>query len=184
MLRQYVRWHCRLSHVAAHTAVETVFLSPEALQLYPEAIIQNVTNFIFQNPQDRIYIAKNAPIVIPERERLKLSEHIRNIELYSSEYLQESESDCRDFEKSFHCILRDELDSTNQLQDWPCRSLWENIPRHQMSITNDTVSHNNLQDLLLFQMASRLGPTCQAEFVNCTVREDLCVEAVDLSGCV
>jgi hypothetical protein len=183
MLRQYVRWHCRLSHVAAHTAVQTIFLSPESLQRHPEAFIQNVTHFIFQNPQDRIFIDTHVSIEIPQHEKLKLIEHIKNIELYTSDSNQHWDNNCLHEDSSLQCILQNELDSTHHLQDWPCRSLWENIPRQQVYISNNTVNHTNVKDLLLFQTAHRLGPECRTNYVKCTVQEDLCKEAADLSMC-
>lgn len=184
MLRQYVRWHCRLSHVVAHTAVQTVFLSPDNLQRHPEAFVQNVTQFIFQNPQDRMYIDTHVSIEIPEHEKLILREHIRNTELYTSDGNQQWDNNCVHVDLSPQCILQNELDSTNKLQEWPCRSLWENIPRQQVYVSNYTVDHTNVKDLLLFQTANRLGPACNTDYVKCTVQEDLCGEAADLSMCV
>jgi len=189
MLRQYVRWHCRLSHVASHTAVHTVNLCPESLLVNPEDIIQDVVNFIFELPRDAQLIG-DIPIVFPDEERLKLSRDIQNIERFVNHKLQYNEEgdmkDCDSATQSYQCILQEELDSTNQLQAWPCRSLWENNPRRQTGVTDmnkDGVSRSNLHDFLLFQMASRLGPDCQAYQVKCTIQKDLCEEASDLSLC-
>ena len=168
----------------AHTAVQTVFLSPDNLQRHPEAFVQNVTQFIFQNPQDRMYIDTHVSIEIPEHEKLILREHIRNTELYTSDGNQQWDNNCVHVDSSPQCILQNELDSTNKLQEWPCRSLWENIPRQQVYVSNYTVDHTNVKDLLLFQTANRLGPACNTDYVKCTVQEDLCGEAANLSMCV
>mmetsp|Transcript_11722 Transcript_11722/g.16901 ORF Transcript_11722/g.16901 Transcript_11722/m.16901 type:complete len:474 (-) Transcript_11722:37-1458(-) len=185
MLRQYVRWHCRLSHVAAHTSVYTIHLTPQVLQWYPERIIQNVTNFIIQEPQHRMKIEKDIPITLPEGEKIELKQHIQNIELFIANNIQEKEkAECQKYVESYRCILQKELDSTEKLKAWPCLSLWENVTRRNAYKNKDGVDRGNIQEFLLFQTASRLGPDCGANFVTCTIQQDLCEEASDLSLCI
>ena len=185
MLRQYVRWHCRLSHVAAHTSVYTIHLTPHILQWYPERIIQNMTNFIIQEPQHRMKIEKDFPFTLPEGEKIKLKQHIQNIESFVANNMQEKDkAECKKYVESYRCILQKELDSTDQLKAWPCLSLWENVTRRDAYKNKDGVDRGNIQEFLLFQTANRLGPDCGANFVTCTIQQDLCEEASDLSHCI
>ena len=57
--------------------------------------------------------------------------------------------------KEVERVLQQELDSTNGLKKWPCRSFWDlNVP--------------------LSSLAERLSPNCNAPFTSCGVKRDHC----------
>jgi hypothetical protein len=58
--------------------------------------------------------------------------------------------------------LLDELDSTQDLSSWPCKSLWD-LDGLAMD-ASDVLSDN----------AKRFSPDCDAPFTSCFVKKDLC----------
>ena len=65
-------------------------------------------------------------------------------------------------------VLQNELDSTDNLKKWPCKSLWdlEGLQEDGSDVTS--------------RMAKKLVPDCSAPFTTCGVKRDRCEERGDV----
>mmetsp|Transcript_23212 Transcript_23212/g.30046 ORF Transcript_23212/g.30046 Transcript_23212/m.30046 type:complete len:325 (-) Transcript_23212:2252-3226(-) len=104
-LAQSVRWHCRISHVAAHTALLTLDLSDN---IPPRRLIEQALSFIGLKVDhsilDRAVRDWNTTI-IPSLERAIQSSSTVNA-------------------RALDAQLQGELDISNDLRKWPCGTLW------------------------------------------------------------
>ena len=141
-VRQLTRWHCRLSHVAAHTKMLTVMT--EDLLNRPMIEIDKILTFIGYK--------------VGRRELLDAFAE------YKLELQKEITSPTRDdilpsFIESGINALKNELESTDELQKWPCKSFREldkMIKRGEpLPIKSD-----------------RLAANCTSSYVTCSVPMD------------
>ena len=137
LLRQAIRWHCRVSHVAAHTALLTI--DEDDLKT-PRKTLERLLSFVglkvdrdlltraTKDFSTSVQAALNADLAIPNPQK-------------------------------YNAALRDELEASNSLKDWPCQTLW---------VTTEDDRH------LVRQRAPLLAPNCSAPFVKCDVPRDKC----------
>jgi hypothetical protein len=161
VIRQLVRWHCRLSHVAAHTALLTVTL---------EALVEEAWD-TDEKIRDFLKLAKRSPM-----------EHLvdNEVSISSLETAMDSvrklltsannEIPGQQIEDLIHSVIQDELDKTDNLSKWPCLSFW--------SVGDEP----NPEALTLFsrEVAKVFSPNCTAEYVQCDVKKDRCEESGDV----
>lgn len=153
-MRQIIRFHCRLSQVAAHTSVNNIDLSSDMLV---EQVVKAL-EIITAEP------GKHA-----EKTGFRQMEHFEEIETYLNDALSEPLSNTAMQLKSkmidndliiLQEVLQDELDSTNGLTKWPCKSSWD----------IDNIEKNDV----LSKTAAKLVPDCNAPFTACTIKRDRC----------
>lgn len=159
VVRQLIRWHCRLSHVAAHTALLTVTLESlveQSLDIY-EAI-RDFLNLDHVSPLDRIMDDGRLEV-----EGLVTSMHdaMNRIHLLLTKLNGES---LEPIEDVVHSVIQEELDKTNNLKKWPCLSFWS------------VGEQSKLEDLTIIakSVARAFSPNCTAEYSQCGVARDLC----------
>ena len=143
-IRQIVRWHCRLSHVAAHTMMLTIF--SDDLVNKPMIELEKILSFSgVKFSRDDLRKAINS----------HLNELIDEID-----YIPNSRSSYQLIPHELISIgldtLQNELDTTKLLTKWPCHSF--------NSISN--------KDKLLFA-PSVLAPNCSGLHVVCSVPVDI-----------
>lgn len=143
-VRQFVTWHCRLSHVAAHTRMQTVFID----QLYarPLAELEKLLTYIgFEFDRQQLVTASQM-----FKEQLGIFLHrtddpqliSNNPTLSSTQYQLGLKA------------IREELESTHQLTDWPCKSF------------------KHFEDPTIPMHVPDLAANCSAPYVTCSVRFD------------
>jgi hypothetical protein len=153
--KQVIRWHCRLSHVAAHTALFTVQIT-DSLIPWSELLsfILSSTN---PEPYDFVSLLEKGDIrngIIHQSELL----------LQSLRDLQESQVITQSYIDSMERVLAEELAKTRNLQVWPCLSFWD-------------VADNPSQQSI--GIGKELIPQCSAPFTKCIVDKDHCEENRD-----
>ncbi len=74
-------------------------------------------------------------------------------------------------------VLKDELDSTKGLSQWPCKSFWDLEGLVDGEDGNTAAASESAKDGsndILSRNAKRLSPDCDAPFVSCFVNRDKC----------
>jgi hypothetical protein len=162
-MRQVIRWHCRLSHVAAHTALLNVDLS--ALHVKE---LERVVNFIVAKPGDEplpLTEEGTDPVTLfPDFSFLNNLHVDEDIRRWFQSNIGRSEMD--------HIVL-DELDTTNNLSLWPCLSFWRKG-------TGTATNGERIDASIHEQLAQMMAPKCSEPFVKCSVKFDRCEEKGDI----
>ena len=172
ILRQIIRWHCRLSHVSAHTALMTVSLQNILDQ--PEETMKKLVSFVLDgnsNSQNGISeVLKVESIPSSDLKTMREALNFVHNQVYTHFPYHGDISRGKDTVslddvlKRLNSILGVELSETNNLNDWPCRSFWD--------VTHNDVTSNKMGPIKA--IAESLAPNCTAEYTKCTVRKDIC----------
>jgi len=152
--RQFIRWHCRLSHVSAHTPLLTVLSTN--LKNHLDSEVQKILRFVLGDDD----FIRYRSILSFDISSNKAMERLSNIfvELdYKKFYSKISQ-------QSINISIIDELKTTNDLSVWPCLSLWNVY----------SASENNSFPNLL---AGSLVPNCKTSTSKCFVKKDICEES-------
>ncbi len=170
-LMQIIRWHCRLSHVAAHTFMYNLNLSSdsilkdmfEVVKMILEDTDIDFTDKDFSNPIDKqvkdSQLAQAYNVIKDSNFDLLMSSLIADTTNQLNELLKEPTkmSILSDF-------LTKELDITNNLTKWPCLSFWD-VSHGSNTMTVEQYSKD---------LAKIIVPDCSAPFTKCTVKRDVC----------
>jgi hypothetical protein len=155
--RQVIRWHCRLSHVAAHTALFTVQVTDISMPW------SELLHFILSSPQDEDH--NLLPLALMESETIR--ERILKLNQKFFQTLNHpngiNQVPSQSYWDTMEVALSDELAKTKQLQAWPCLSFWD-------------VGGDSQQSQFV---ASQLIPQCSAPWTTCVVEKDRCEERKD-----
>lgn len=178
-IKQLVRWHCRVSHVAAHTKVLTIFV--EDLLARPVVELEKILTFI------GVKYSRPALSVASSSFSERLVKHLSGgISKYSVQKLESSGTPLVQLsdgsstgasgsttvlyeiprEYVFHMLeaLESELHHSNGLTKWPCaslRDLGSSAGPKQQSVSRST--------LALFVPPEILAANCSDPFVRCSV---------------
>ena len=155
--RQFVRWHCRLSHASAHTPLYTV--------LVPELVDDSISSF-----------RKTMQFILKGSKVESIAEDMLFKTAFSFDNKFQSIIDSESFTKNslfanmnienVNKVFVEEFDKTNNLKAWPCLALWD----VQDATLDDNKSQMNLPSLL----ASSMVPDCSSSYSSCFVQRDLC----------
>lgn len=148
-VRQLVRWHCRLSHVAAHTKMLTIFIDDIIKRPYYE--LEKVITFAGIKMPDRQRVIK-AGKTLRKLMKTKQYDQFANISAIKRSIGLSSLQAAVD-------ALEEELVGTGQLSKWPCRS-FKNI--HKQEAIN----------VQLPIAAEALAANCSDKRVTCSVGFD------------
>jgi hypothetical protein len=162
-MRQVIRFHCRISHVAAHTAVFNVNVT------FTLEHMMEVVEKVTANPQDGSLLHPTQQ----QQQQQQQQQRMANVKSYLMEALPSLMTTTtrvhkdrmlrRVTDKDMEALentLQEELDTTNGLKKWPCQSFWD--------------IRNIEMDDTLRKMASNLSPDCDAPFTKCVVARDRC----------
>lgn len=150
-VRQLVRWHCRLSHVAAHTRMLTVYMDDLAVRAVPE--IYQILSFIgFRGNRQDIVEAVEAmhAQVIQELGVGHLSPLGTSVQHEVNASLAEAGIKA----------ITEEMGVTGGLQKWPCQTF------------NHLDGTNKKESVNLPLKAKTLAADCSGEYVVCSVPVD------------
>ena len=182
-LQQLVRWHCRLSHVAAHTAIMTVTLEEFLGDPWEEEYQVRVFLGLLQQDDETTSL----------QDHMELVHHVDEDKLVGSMYetvhratnlvtrldhMIRAEADKHKSKVSnigdlTDAILNDELKSTDNLKGWPCKSFWD---------LGDATTGSKITEISQ-RTAKLFAPNCTSRSSNCWVPRDLC-EAHGDAKCV
>ena len=174
LLRQVIRWNCRLSHVAAHTTMINMDVS--STHIVQE--MKDVVRVVIEDPETEL----NGQHQIIHENQLSDAYQIidqSNIDGQLSYIMKESldhfdtlyptnDKDDKWIEYMSNA-LKKELESTNNLQKWPCKSFWD--------VSSEGDDHE--MDKLTKEMAGLISPSCSDPFTKCGVKRDRCEEEGD-----
>jgi len=160
VLKQIIRWHCRLSHVAAHTALFSFDFSSEDM----DSVLTRLVKFLVSAPST---MQRNGDIDMEKVRRVGKAMSVEISSLMSAKYADVAKSAFLTHEnlEIFKNILSSELENSNNLQKWPCFSFWD--------VSGD--SESSLMEVSRF-LAGSLVPDCHNAFTKCTVQKDKCEE--------
>lgn len=200
ILRQIMRWHCRLSHVSAHTSMLTVTL--DEILNEPETLLNKILRFVWRDDwewEGKGNDKKGAMENGGENEDANNLKDTTNT-VFSSEYKEDSSFGIllqrtsaileqiefaksspsmiskEGFQRALENAFHDEMKLSKDLTKWPCPSFWEGI---------DDVDHGDVernQDVaVLRHLATQMLPNCNDKdpFIRCTVNRDRCEVAGD-----
>jgi hypothetical protein len=174
-IKQLVRWHCRVSHVAAHTKVLTIFV--EDLLARPVVELEKILTFVgvkYSRPT-----LSAASLGFSERLQQVLSGGIPKYSAQQSfpgtSFVQISDGTSTETAKNYNIpveyispmldALENELEHSNGLTKWPCASFRDlDGPRQQRFVSPST--------LALFLPSDMLAANCSDPFVRCSVPFD------------
>jgi len=159
-MRQVIRWHCRLSHVAAHTALINVNLS--ALDVKE---LKRIVDFIVTNPGNDPLDLKEGKD--PSTPFPKFS--ILDNPFVDTNILRWFQSN--DGRSDMDHVLSDELKTTKDLSQWPCLSFWRKGTNNKDEKIDDDIHE---------RLAKMMVPKCSEPFVKCSVKFDRCEENGDI----
>ncbi|KAG7374248.1 hypothetical protein IV203_013343 [Nitzschia inconspicua] len=163
-LRQQIRYHCRLNHVAAHTALWTIGLE-EVAEMRTEDLIDRVQEFL-DLERDEAVADK---IMEGEANKGGAEENLSNLEeMYSKGALllsvAQSTNPGQDILEILDQVLVDEMRMSKNLTNWPCESFWK-VGEAENPLELSPIIKRISQDL---------SPDCGAAFTDCFVQRDKC----------
>uniref|UniRef100_A0A7S1VFA7 Uncharacterized protein n=1 Tax=Grammatophora oceanica TaxID=210454 RepID=A0A7S1VFA7_9STRA len=153
-LRQVIRWHCRVSHISAHTSVLT--LHTNKIQDDPAAALQQVIDFVRTTPTSEKKAATEQGQQTVESIRQQLKALTSRAATTAATWTPSF---------SFDDILSKELVSSKNLSVWPCPSLWTTANDDGLALPADSLAG---------QLAKQLVPDCDDSFAQCWVDRDKC----------
>lgn len=157
-LRQQIRYHCRLSHVAAHTALWTVTF--EDIRDTPiQEMISQIRQFLDLSDErdEAVTLAryKGGDLITLAMEEV----NSRAVTLITS-----VESDNMNVRKTLNDVLVDEMRISKNLTAWPCESFWT---------VGDDEEPLKLSPIVS-KVSKAISPNCSAPYTSCFVKRDKC----------
>lgn len=161
-LRIILRFHCRLSHVAAHTAILSVpFMD---LVTNPATVHGQLTSFLVPNdlgssPKERDDVVAEITGDDDQGEEFDAEES------YGSQILTFIQSmTSSDVYKILDQVLVEEMEKTKNLTVWPCPSFWAAGDEPDVLKLSPVVQ----------RIAEAISPDCNDPMASCFVQRDKC----------
>jgi hypothetical protein len=182
-LRQILRYHCRISDLATHTAVLTFDM--DTLVETPYVARQAVLRFLNVTAVERgemLPIHRHDDLLVDEEGADESSQGIQvmneqdvmatstNVESYAMSLLTWIEQHEQiDVIHELNRVLRHELELSANFTKWPCESFWS---------TGDGPHGLDLSDFGR-RLAESLAPDCESQFSKCIIQKDHCEHVGD-----
>jgi len=190
MVQLVMRWHCRLSHVSAHTAMLTLSLE-DALK-DPTDVLSNILSFVWREDWEWEGHGGNHPAQDRDQphggwkedaKQLVENDHgdllhrlveQTSIILGETTPLAQSDNGNNDnnaaFQKAMQGAFASEMNRSSDMTSWPCPSFWEGV------VQNDTNSNDDILMNVMQKLAREMVPNCSDEdpYARCTVNRDRC----------
>lgn len=157
-LRQVLRFHCRLSHVSAHTAI----LSVRSLSADPAETTATLKSFLIPTPESTQNAELDALVKrLVDEEQQSYSDAQKFGSNLLSDLQASSGVNVRDV---LNTVLLDEVNRTKRFSAWPCLSFWA------------AGEDSNPLDIspMVQRIARALSPDCSDSQSNCWVGRDKC----------
>jgi hypothetical protein len=153
-LLQIMRFHCRLSHVAAHTASLSIDVTTLRNVTELERVLQD---FMIPN-EDNSHVLYDAPFL----GKTAYDDEIDILSDRGSTVLTKLAADDALWTR-IDQVIQDEMQRTKDQSIWPCPTFWKAEPFRFSTVTE--------------KLAKALSPNCDDPYVSCFVQKDKC-EAV------
>ncbi len=178
LLRQVIRWNCRLSHVSAHTTMININLSSssiiEELKLLVRLIVDDPEQEIVKGTQDEVEHENQLSVASEVIEKSNIDgkmSFLNQESIHEFLSLYNKSNGDNTMIDDLDAVLKGELESTDNLKKWPCLSFW-NVG----SVDGESVEG---MDDLTKKMAELVSPSCSSPFTKCSVKRDRCEEMGD-----
>ena len=167
-LRQQIRYHCRLNHVAAHTAMWTIGVESFAETEMPW-LVKTAKSFFglgdFLNDKNKLnqgildeYDGDNR---VTELNHMH-SEGSRLLTLLQAKAKAQNASN--NILRMLDDVLLDEMRISDNLSAWPCESFWTvGEPGSRLEISP-----------IISSISRAMSPNCTAPYTSCFVKKDKC----------
>ena len=187
-LRQQIRYHCRLNHVAAHTAMWTIGVEDFADMGRPWLVETARTFFGLDPEQEDLFHKVNAMYeslgaddddesnhgVVEEEDDDNPVVELNNLYSEASILLtllqrrvrtnQKKANETTDLLKILDDVLLDEMRISKNLSAWPCESFWSvGEPGSRLEIST-----------IISSISKAMSPNCTAPHTSCFVEKDKC----------
>lgn len=163
-LRQQIRYHCRLNHLAAHTSLWTL-TSKELSDMKMEDLIRKIESFLdLEHGQDNI-LDKEIENLSLERQKSLSTVARLAFELVNSV----KEIDFMSYSEIVNSVILDEMKLSKDLTAWPCESFW-------------TVGENSdrlARSPAISDISAAMSPDCSSTMNSCFVQRDKCEATKD-----
>ena len=163
--RMILRWHCRLSHVAAHTALSSVPLS---------RFVQDTAGTM-QEMQE--FLTPHLNALLEKQPQQRREEKVGDDDMGGNEELDDDASGMMSAEYAYgnqilrdinrpdiinvlNTVLQEEIALTKTFTKWPCPSFWDHGAEELSDVTK--------------RLAQALSPNCDDPFAQCFVERDKC----------
>lgn len=162
-LRLQIRYHCRLSHVAAHTSLMSLDLNEETLDPSSslDALIEKLQEFLgaglkgFQDKDSSTLVSLGSVL---ERDFYEMVLRSTNTLTHAQMEINGS------ILKELDTVLLSELRISRNLTAWPCESFWTVGSQDSPLELSPVVA----------RVAKSMSPDCTANYTSCWVQRDLC----------
>jgi hypothetical protein len=177
-LRQLLRYHCRISHLAAHTAVLT--LEMDLLASAPYVASEGVLNFLnitavqhgerededVDAQEDSDDLGKY--YTTREQDVLAMSSHVQAFASSLLTWIERHEQ--VNIQEQLQDVLEEELLLSKNFTKWPCGSMW----------TTGDGPHGTDLSPFARRLAQSLAPDCNGKYTSCPVKGDRCEQVGDV----
>jgi len=156
-LRQQIRYHCRLNHIAAHTSLLTLSWN-EITELELKDLVQKVETFLDIEHADTL--DKELDALSEERQTSASSVANKAFALINDV----DGIDFMTFSSITNDVIKEEMSLSKDLTEWPCQSFWtvgEESDRLKLSPA-------------IAAIAKEMSPDCDSDMNDCFVKRDKC----------
>jgi hypothetical protein len=157
-LRQQIRYHCRLNHIAAHTSLWTLTWN-ELSNMPIETLILQIQQFLDLEPQ-----SQQVSTEVMTSMAFDQKASFEKVTNQGFKLLHNFGGTSGDFYKIFNSILLDEMRISKNLTAWPCQSFWTVGKAPQQLELSPAIS----------QIAKAMSPNCTSPMNTCFVKRDKC----------
>lgn len=172
-LRQQIRYHCRLNHVAAHTAMWTLGMEDFA-DIGKDWLVEKTQEFLGLDLDQEDLLNE----VLAEYEKATEGEEEDNaLDILNHMYLEgaklmnlvkmhkTTKKRTPSFiMKQLDDVLLDEMKISKNLTKWPCESFWTvGEPGNRLELSP-----------IIRSIAKAMSPNCEAPHTSCGVKRDRC----------
>eukprot|EP00980_Cylindrotheca_fusiformis_P010349 scaffold2299_cov131-Cylindrotheca_fusiformis.AAC.36 len=157
-LRQQIRYHCRLNHIAAHTALWTLRWK-ELSNMPIETLVLQIQEFLdIQTQSQQLPSDEKTSLVVNQKKA------ISKVTNEGLKFLKDVEGSGSDYIGIFDSILFDEMRMSGNLTAWPCQSFWTvGKPPENLQLSPSTS-----------RIAKAMSPDCTSTMNTCFVKRDKC----------
>eukprot|EP00536_Pseudo-nitzschia_multiseries_P005933 jgi/Psemu1/191940/e_gw1.121.5.1 len=180
-LRQQIRYHCRLNHIAAHTAMWTIGFEDFA-EMGTDVLVAKAQEF-FDLDLDQEDLLDQVLAEFDKfdqdnesgRSELEQEEEDNPLQKFNNMFNEGStlmtlvqtkvkSKKTNDMLKTLDEVLLDEMKLSKNLTNWPCESFWTvGEPDNRLELSP-----------VIRSIAKAMSPDCTAPYTSCFVKKDKC----------
>ena len=188
-LRQQIRYHCRLNHIAAHTAMWTIGVEDFA-EIGREVLVETAQEFfgLDMDQDDLLNLVineydklgddddENQGVVEKDDDDNSLAQlnymyadgaklmGLMQTKAKSEVRKAKAKEKTNDILKMLDDVLLDEMKISNNLTNWPCESFWTvGEPDNRLELSP-----------IIRSISAAMSPNCTAPYTTCFVKKDKC----------